>query len=233
MNQRIQTLLELIEDGVGVIDVGTDHGYLPTTLAKRGYLGNLIASDIKEGPLSAAKATAAYEQVQHKIQFLLCDGLQGCDPRKIDTIVIAGMGGDTICRILDLAEWTMDPRYTMLLQPMTKAEVLRYWLTSNEYGIVEERLVEDAGRCFSILRVRFGSECDCLNDGEMFTGAYHHIRRDPLCALYLQDRAQRLGRALSGLQAGGEGESGKAKLLATAKQQIEEMLRDANGSGNI
>ena len=118
MNRRLAAILDEIQDGIGVIDVGTDHGYLPAALAKRGYPGNIFASDINEGPLNAAKTTADNESLTDKIKFLLCDGLIACDPDKIDTIVIAGMGGDLICRILDQAEWTMDERYTMILQPM-------------------------------------------------------------------------------------------------------------------
>ena len=103
MNKRLEAIYALIGEGRGLVDVGTDHGYIPTALAQSGYAGNIIASDIKPGPLQAARRSAENAGVADKIDFLLCDGLDGCDPSAIDTIVIAGMGGDTICGILDRA----------------------------------------------------------------------------------------------------------------------------------
>ena len=93
MNKRLEEIYALIGEGRGLVDVGTDHGYIPAALAKSGYSGKIIASDINPGPLQAARRSAESAGVADKIDFLLCDGLDGCDPSAIDTIVIAGMGG--------------------------------------------------------------------------------------------------------------------------------------------
>lgn len=61
----------------------------------------------------------------------------------MDTIVIAGMGGDMICRILDEAEWCMSGKYKLILQPMTKQDILRYWLVNNGFEICRELIAED------------------------------------------------------------------------------------------
>lgn len=108
MNKRLEAIMAHIpQNGRGVIDVGTDHGYLPAALFQRGYTGKLIAADINAEPLSKAKRTAESIGAEDVISLRLCDGLDGCDPSEVDTIVIAGMGGDTICGILDRAEWCM------------------------------------------------------------------------------------------------------------------------------
>lgn len=217
MNRRLQAIEALVEDGVGLIDVGTDHGYLPLALAKRGYPGALIAADIGVGPLNAAKRNAAEAGLEQRIRFLLCDGLERCQPEAVDTIVIAGMGGDTICGILDRAEWVLDPRYTLLLQPMTRAEVLRYWLVNNGFGIEEERLAADAGEIYAILTARFGGRTR-LTDGELFTGAYALIEREPLWPAYLARQRQRMDRLLAGLRQSGR-EPGRLRLMeAVAKE---------------
>ena len=129
--KRIEKMLSLIDSHIGVADVGTDHGLLPVSLALQGYRGNLVATDIHELPLQTAMRQAEESGVKDRILFCLTDGLDGLDPSMIDTIVVAGLGGDVICSILDRAEWTMNPRYQLLLQPMTKAEVLRFWLCNN------------------------------------------------------------------------------------------------------
>ena len=128
MNNRLKLIASHIDDGIGFVDVGTDHGYLPIEMCLNGYCGNIFASDINEDPLDKARVNAREACVYDKMEFLLCDGLDPSLQNKVDTIVIAGMGGDTICSILDKAEWCMDRRYKLILQPMTKAEVLRYWL---------------------------------------------------------------------------------------------------------
>ena len=140
MNKRMHAIVKYIEPGRGLIDVGTDHGYLPTWMASHGYHGNIIAADINAAPLQKARENAEKAGVTDRITFQLCDGLEQCKPESVDTIIIAGMGGDLICRILDLAEWCMDRRYKLILQPMTKSEVLRYWLTNNEFEILAEDL---------------------------------------------------------------------------------------------
>ena len=170
MNRRLDCLYRLIAPGVGLIDVGTDHGYLPVRLAAEGYRGHLYASDIREGPLSAAKRNAAEADVAARIRFLLSDGLEACPPEDVDTIVIAGMGGDTICGILDRAEWCMDPRYHLILQPMIKAEILRYWLCHNGFLIDREELVEDGGTIYQIVCAVFTGENERLSDAELWLG---------------------------------------------------------------
>ena len=171
MNKRLQAIESLICPGRGLIDVGTDHGYLPVSLARHGYPGALFASDIRKGPLDAARRSAREAGQEERIAFQLCDGLELCDPESVDTIVIAGMGGDTICGILDRAEWCMDPRYQLLLQPMTRAEVLRYWLVNNGFAIETERLAEDGGEIYSLFSARFGGTQQ-LSDAELYSGAF-------------------------------------------------------------
>ncbi len=222
MNKRLSCILSLIPDGKGVIDVGTDHGYLPVALLQRGYPGRVFASDIRPGPLSAARQSAEKAALDNRIVFQLCDGLDACNPDELDTIVIAGMGGDTICGILDRAEWCMDSRYTLVLQPMTRAEVLRYWLVNNEFSILSETLVEDGGIIYSVLTARFGGKMQ-LCDAELFTGAFEAVRAQPLFPVFLERQIRRFERMLDGLEsARSEVPPGRESLLRTILTQLRE-----------
>ena len=228
MNKRLSCIASHIPDGQGLIDVGTDHGYLPAELALRGYPGKLIASDINAGPLRAAVRTAQEAGVKEKISFRLSDGLDCCEPDEVDTIVIAGMGGDTICGILDRAEWCMDSRYTLVLQPMTRAEVLRYWLVNNEFEITCEDLVEDGGILYSVLTARFGG-CTRLNEAELYTGAFSMLREHALFPAFLEQQLQRFHKMLNGMtSASNEDKSGRIPILRTILSQLEEMKTDAD-----
>lgn len=227
MDKRLRCLVDMIRPGVGVVDVGTDHGYLPVCLALEGYPGRIFASDIRPGPLSAARRSAEQAGVSGRIHFLLCDGLDACPPEEIDTIVIAGMGGDAICGILDRAEWCMDARVRLILQPMTKAEVLRYWLCCNGFRIKQEALAEDGGTIYQALSAVFCDKNEALSDAELFLG-----KRGPKDGeLYLKLLKKEIGRVerrLSGLQSSAD--PGKERQLAVLQRYLEELsdLRKTN-----
>lgn len=222
MNNRLKTVISYVSEGVGVIDVGTDHGYLPAELARRGYGGKIFASDINAAPLDAARRTAEKAGVDFRIQFLLGDGLSLCPPDEVDTIIIAGMGGDLICRILDMAEWCMDARYKLILQPMTKPEVLRYWLVNNEFEISSEALAEDAGTIYQIFTARFGGQT-LLRDAELFSGAYELVKTEPLFPEMLERLIARFEKAVAGLRRAKDAPAGRLEILNEILSQLKEM----------
>ena len=149
LQPRLKLLADLVPQGARLTDVGTDHGYLPVYLLQRGKIQQAIASDVGREPLEHARRTATEYGIRG-IDFRLCDGLSGVAKEETDTIVIAGMGGDTIVSILSATPWTK--RNTLLLlQPMTKTEMLRQWLADNGYAFQLERLVWDKGNLYPIL----------------------------------------------------------------------------------
>lgn len=204
MNKRLEAIRRLIPEGRGVIDVGTDHGYLPVQLVKDGYGGSVFASDIRSGPLSSARERAEREGVGEKITFSLCDGLENCSPESVDTIVIAGMGGDTICGILDRAEWCMSPAYLLILQPMTKAEILRFWLVNNGFLIETEELVKEGKTLYQLLTARFRNINTPMNDAELFLGFTEKLKNHPLYPEHLTQQRARLETSLKGMRLAGQ-----------------------------
>ena len=231
MNKRLQAIEALVRPGRGLIDVGTDHGYLPVSLARHGYPGALFASDLREGPLNAARRSAREAGLAQRITFQLCDGLELCDPDAVDTIVVAGMGGDTVCGILDRADWCLDSRYRLILQPMTRAEVLRYWLTNNGFVIEEECLVADAGEIYALLSARFGSEMR-LSDAELYTGAFALVEGERLWPAFLRLQRKRMEKLLAGLRQSGR-EPGRLALMEEILRDLKEREDHAQHSGDL
>ena len=224
MNKRLELIASILPHGRGFADVGTDHGYLPVYMAQHGYSGKIIASDINEGPLSTAVASARQAGVEDRICFRLCDGLDGCGSEELDTVVIAGMGGDTICGILDRADWVMSRDILLILQPMTKAEVLRYWLTNNDFAICGEWLIEENGEIYQILSARFGARTP-ISDAELFTGKYALAVGNALFPVQLAALIKRFERAAAGMSKAPQ-MRGRQKLTAEILNGLYEM-RDA------
>lgn len=196
LQPRLQLLAELVPDGTRLADIGTDHGYLPVYLLQQGRIPSAIAADVGYEPLQHAKRTAE-EYGINGIDFRLCDGLCGISSDEVDTVVIAGMGGEMIIHILSAARWTNEPgRYTLLLQPMTKAGVLRRWLVENGYRFVEERLVHDKDFIYPVMVLTGGAQAE-LSDVEAEYGVC--LNGDPLLPQFLDIQLARLQRTVEGM----------------------------------
>ena len=191
LQPRLQLLADLVPDGSRLADIGTDHGYLPVHLIQRGRITQAIAADVGYEPLQHAVRTAEEYGVEG-IDFRLCDGLKGINAEEVDTIVIAGMGGETIVHILSAAPWTAEPgKYQLLLQPMTKTGDLRRWLTDNGFTFTEERLVWDKDFLYPIMAVT-GGEQSPLTEIQYEYGVM--LQSDPLYGDFLDQQIARLQR---------------------------------------
>lgn len=199
MNNRLEKIASYIVDGIGVADIGTDHGFLPVALCQREYPGNIIASDINSDPLKKAIRAAENTGFSDRIKFLLSDGLEACDPDEFDRVVIAGMGGDTIAGIISRAAWCRGSKHIFHLQPMSKQEILRAWLMDNGFEIINEDLVVDNETIYQIISARFGLH-NKLNQAQLYIGR-REIHSDPV--LYEELRIKhidRFERALAGMK---------------------------------
>ena len=196
LQPRLQLLADMVPPGSRLADVGTDHGYIPVWLLQRGRIAAAIASDIGAEPLQHAKQTAAEYEV-NSIDFRLCPGLDAIAPEEADTIVIAGMGGETIQTILEAASWTAGGEHLLLLQPMTKVEYLRKWVVDNGYCFTEERLVLDKNYLYPVFAVRGGTQPP-LTPAQQYGGVL--LDGDPLYADYLDERIGKLQKAIDGLR---------------------------------
>ena len=196
LQPRLQLLADMVPVGSRLADVGTDHGYLPVYLLQKGRINTAIASDIGAEPLQHARQTAEEYGVMG-IDFRLCPGLDAIAPEEVDTILIAGMGGETIQMILENASWTAQRTHLLLLQPMTKVELLRKWLVDNHYCFTDERLVFDKGHLYPVFAVR-GGEQPQLTLVQQYGGVL--LDGDPLYSAYLEERIEKLRKAVDGLR---------------------------------
>ena len=213
LGPRLRAIAELVPLGCRTLaDIGTDHGYIPVSLLLEERLDRAIAADIGAPPLDHARRTAGLYGVSERMDFRLGDGLAVVEPGEAEVIVIAGMGGDTITEILDAAPWSRDGPL-LLLQSMSRTDVLRRWLPANGYAVCQEKLVQDKGVLYPILAVR-GGETPPATEAQAQGGFL--LEGDPLWGLYLAGRLLRLRRAAAGLARARDPALGekRAQLLA-------------------
>lgn len=164
VDNRLQRIAGMIRRGDTVADIGTDHAYLPVFLIKNKIAPKVFACDVSDGPLENASENIKKSGVDG-IVLRKGDGLAAVQPQEADTFVLAGMGGDLIARILTDAPWIKNPRFELILQPMTSAEDLRLFLCRNGFVIVEERAVIAAKRIYTVMKAVYTGavqECDPL-----------------------------------------------------------------------
>lgn len=230
LSPRLGAIAGLVPEACECLaDIGTDHGYVPVSLLLEGRIRRAVAADIGPLPLDHARRTAEQYGVTEKLDFRLGDGLSVLEPGEAEVIVIAGMGGDAITEILTAAPWSRAGPL-LLLQPMSKAEVLRPFLPENGYAVLAERLVQDKGVLYPILTVQ-GGEMPPVSDAQAWGGV--RLEGDPLRGLYIGDRLLRLRRAAAGLAKARDPDmAGKRERLLGVIAQLEvwkEAEDDANG----
>ena len=191
-----------------VCDIGTDHAFLPVYLVMSGKCTEAIATDIREGPLETAKNTLRKHGVSGSIRLILTDGFRKVPDKNITDVVIAGMGGESIRDILadDAAKWIRRGT-NLVLQPMTKSEVLRSWLAENGFPITKEAAVKDT-HVYSVIQTHYTGETRTLTGAEPYVGKLR--RSDKLTRIYLAGVQDRLHTKANGLDEAGHTEESAA-----------------------
>lgn len=226
LTPRLRAVAELVPAGAAVADIGTDHAYLPVWLLLEGKIIRAIAADLREGPLNRAKLTAKEYDCKENITFRLCDGLSGITPEEADTIVIAGMGGETIAAILEQAAWTKNEKYSLILQPMSAQNDLRRWLWMQGYGIRNELIIREGEKLYNILLVSYGSARK-LTLGEEWAGCQTQDTKQELRGEYLTRLLEKTDRAIAGISRGkGEKDSARLEDLRQVRQALAEMKKE-------
>ena len=155
LDNRLKLCAEMVNGSGIVCDVGTDHAYLAAELIKTEKCRRVIASDIKQGPLDAAAKTVEKSGVKEKVELVLSDGLENISLNGVSDVVIAGMGGETIADIIDKCAELCDSRVQLVLQPMTKAEVLRKYLGEKGFAVDSEKIAVDGEKMYVVMAAHY------------------------------------------------------------------------------
>ena len=171
MNLRLSTLARMVDQGARIADIGTDHAYLPIQLVKEGKVDYAIASDVAAGPLQNAEKDIVAAGLKDKIETRLGSGLETVSAKdRIDTVVIAGMGGKLMTNILDEA-WSENFHFaTLILEPNVGEPGVREWLSTHKYQIINEKIIAEAGHIYELIKAQKVESTVRLTDRQIFFG---------------------------------------------------------------
>ncbi len=221
LSERLRRAADFVRQGAYIADIGTDHAYLPIVLLAEGKICGGVASDVNDGPLGRAQQNIRECGMGELLKTKLCDGLSELREDHPEDILILGMGGELITRILSDAPWTKSPSIRLILQPMTHPEVLRAFLLREGYSIVDEVLVKDE-KIYQILCAEHAGipPRKPYTELELLLGREPLRRRDPLTDELLLHWKTVLSTRLSGKRSAGADTSEEETLL----KQIGEYL---------
>lgn len=152
---RLRAAVDAVRPGARVVDVGCDHGRLCAWLVQSGQVPFAVAVDINEKPLQKARILFEKCGITDRTAVRQADGLDGIVPGDIDDIVIAGLGADVICGIIERTPWLKDRDKQLVLVPSSRHAQLRVWLCQNGFDIIDEKAVTQGRHCYTVMTVRY------------------------------------------------------------------------------
>ena len=196
LDERLRAAEELAGRCNRVVDVGTNHGFLPAHMLRKGLCGKAILCDVSADALTRARETVAAEGLEEKTRLIVTDGLKGIEISKGDVVTICGMGARTIAHILE-----ENPGCPVVMQPNVEVRLLRRQLEKIGMHIARESIAVAGGRYYVLLRAEPGRG-ETLSDYEAHIGPALLRDRPPLFREYLRWRLGVTRRALDGMRIG-------------------------------
>ena len=170
LDLRLAAAAEFVKEGTVAADVGTDHGYLICYLINEGICTRGFATDINIKPLESARKLIREMYLENEIETVLTDGLKGLPEDEVDEVLICGMGGETIIGILEEAKWVKSEKVHLVLQPMSRANMLRRWLCENGWSIDAEKAVEVEKHLYTVISADYIGGSEVPDDLYCLTG---------------------------------------------------------------
>ncbi|WP_025113467.1 tRNA (adenine(22)-N(1))-methyltransferase TrmK [Pseudomonas sp. H1h] len=144
LSMRLERVAAQVPAGARLADIGSDHGYLPVALMRRGAIAAAVAGEVALTPFQAAVRTVRENDLQPHIIVRLASGLAAIEPGdEITAISLCGMGGETIRDILDSGKARLSGHERLILQPNGGEQPLRQWLMENHYRILVEDVLQE------------------------------------------------------------------------------------------
>jgi len=158
ISKRLEVISNFVPFGAKIVDIGCDHGFLSIYLYQSNKVQKIIAADINSNALDNAKRNIKKYNLENVIETRLGDGLDVInDFDNIDSLVIAGMGEHTIIGMLNKNKSKLEKIKTIVIQSNTRIEFLRRGVVKLGYKIVDEELVKDGKKIYTIIRFEQGT----------------------------------------------------------------------------
>lgn len=231
LSKRLKRVAEQITDARTVADIGCDHAFTSIYLVRTGRTKKAIAMDIGRQPLLRAKEHIQMYQMQDCIEVRRSDGAKGLKRGEADVILISGMGGNLICRILNESAEKMKDAEQLVLSPQSDIPRVRKQIHALGFCIQKEEMVLDQNKYYVILSAVPGEEAyeqpeeykygKCLIEGQ-----------DPVFYEYLKKQYSQMDRVIASMEKSRLSEKSREHLEKQKKEQ-KQMIQILERYGDI
>lgn len=220
LSERLRRVASHVPQGTCLLDVGSDHAYLPIYLVQENIISRALAGEVVAGPYQSALDNVANHQLQDQISVRLVNGLAAMDLSDgVEVITICGMGGRLIAEILEAGQAKWQGIKRLILQPNNREDDLRKYLVTNGFRLVTEEIVSENGKYYEILVAEQG-QVD-LTAEEVRFGPYLMQEKSPVFQAKWQDELAKLSWALDQIPLEHEEQR---QLVMGKMEQIREVL---------
>ena len=193
-SNRLKKIAELVDFGATVIDVGTDHGYVPNFLCEKKISGDIIATDISKNSLEKSIDLTREMGNEKFIRNILANGIV---KENRDNIIIAGLGGIQIAEIIFNSIEISRSAKKLILQPMQKTNILRRELNNMGFEIIDEEIIFEDDRYFEIIIAKFNGKKKSLDELDFYFSKSLINKKDKVYLAYLSERKVELEKILN------------------------------------
>lgn len=230
LSVRLQAVADMVSKGRRVADIGCDHGYVSIYLCREKQCSRVIAMDVRKGPLERAKVNIARFGLQDYIETRLSDGTNALEPGEADAVLLSGMGGRLIKRILEEGFERLGIFPELVLQPQSEIFLVRAFLRQQGIKIIDETMVLDEGKYYSVIKAVSDREPEERKGAEGFRnresiggeyGQYRQMTEDYFGPVLLKKRPRVFEEYLKR-----EAEKTKTLLLKVTDRERTEELKE-------
>ena len=145
ISNRLKSIAKFIEHDDIVADIGCDHALLDIYLVENNIVKNILITDINDKALNNGIENIKKHNLEAKIKAKLGPGIEVID-KSINTLIISGMGANTICMILDNKNISQINK--MIIQSNNDYYLLRKYITSIGFYISYEEVIKDNNKYY-------------------------------------------------------------------------------------
>lgn len=199
LSKRLQAVADLVSEGEIVADIGTDHGYIPIYLVQTGTCMKAFAMDINKGPYLRATQHVAGHGLSHQITTRQSDGMKALKEGEATSIIIAGMGGALVIKIVEQEKRLWETIHEMILQPQSELAKVRTYLQENQWKVVQEEMILEDGKYYPMMRVIRGVE-EAYTGAELAYGRILIGEKHPVLKIFIEREIEIKEMLLSSLE---------------------------------
>ena len=150
LSERLTAIAQMVSPGKRACDVGCDHGFVSIYLVQQGICPFVLAMDVRKGPLEQARMHIAEAGLETKIETRLSDGVRNYHKGEAQSLILAGMGGRLMMRIL--SNPNAEDFEELVLSPQSEISLFRHFLQEQGWHTVAENMIYEEGKYYPIIK---------------------------------------------------------------------------------